>query len=123
MPSSAQFLQHVDTTRAHINLTTTRAQETAQPKNTALPGTATPADSDNANGPQTFDASRHTQGQRRWHVIRTAKQDAQVLDLDLTKPWGVHVDSVDGIPGDLVWVGNFETFEQAVTFADWAARS
>lgn len=70
VPSSVQFLQHVDTTRAHINLTTTRAQETAQPENTALPGTTTPPTTEHANEPQTFAASQRTQEPRRWRIWR-----------------------------------------------------
>lgn len=116
-----QFLQHVDITRAHINLTTTRAQETAQQENWSPRVTRPTPTTEHANEPRTFARSERAQEPPRWRVYRTS--DDELDEIGIQEPWGVFVDDPSSELGDLLFVAAFLTHAEAVAFADRQARS
>ncbi|KAB1647490.1 hypothetical protein F8O06_02820 [Pseudoclavibacter sp. CFCC 14310] len=102
-----QFLQHVGTTRAHINLTTTRAQETAQQENRSPRVTRPTPATEHANEPRTFAQSERAQERRRWRVDK-----------------GMHFwFASEPIGPDGRTITIFPTFADAIAFADRQARS
>jgi hypothetical protein len=98
-----------------------RAHNPYKEAETALPGTATPAGSDNANEPQTFAAPQRAQGPRRWHVLRSPDDELDLIGA--SKPWGVFVDDADSQFDDILFVAAFRTHAAAIKFVDRQARS